>query len=132
MLGYYKNTRKEIVETIKKSPITDDGYYFCKKFKILNELIGDKLDEKYFFPREYFKNKICFTLDDIGAYLEKKKSKYDIVEMKKLDDYIYSTLKNDIENYEFNERIENNSFTLGELIDTAIFMYYNKNKTNLI
>ena len=32
-----------------------------------------------------FKNKICFTLDDIDAYLTKNKSKFNIDDMKRLD-----------------------------------------------
>lgn len=126
MIGYYKKSREEIIDIIKKSPITDDGYYFCKEFKDINEKIGEKLDKGYTFTRDQFKNKICFTLDDIGAYLEKKTSKFDIEEMKKLDDYIYRLLREDIEKYKINDYIENNSFTLMELIDTSIFMYYNK------
>lgn len=126
MIGYYKKSREEIIDIIKKSPITDDGYYFCKEFKDINEKIGEKLDRGYTFTRDQFKNKICFTLDDIGAYLEKKTSKFDIEEMKKLDDYIYRLLREDIEKYKINDYIENNSFTLMELIDTSIFMYYNK------
>lgn len=126
MIGYYKKSREEIAKIIQESPITDDGYYFCKKFRSINEQIGEKLDKDYYFKREMFKNKICFTLDDIDAYLTKNKSKFNIDDMKKLDDFLYNLLIKDIETYGFEDKVENNSFTLKELIDCSIFMFYNK------
>lgn len=128
MLGYYKKSREEIINIIKKSPITDDGYYFCKDFKDINEKIGEKLDRGYTFSRDQFRNKLCFTLDDINAYLEKKQSKFDINEMQNLDEFLYELLREDIEKYKINDYVEDKSFTLMELIDTSIYMYYNKYK----
>ena len=58
MKGYYKYSRSDIVNKIKKCPKTKDGYYVCKKFMQWNKMIGEKLEKNFLFSREYFKNKI--------------------------------------------------------------------------
>ena len=126
MIGSYKKTREEIAKIIKKSPITDDGYYVCKEFRNLNIKIGEHVDRNYIFEREYFKNKICFTENDIDAYLTKQDNKFNINEMQNLDEFLYDILKKDIDIFEIDDMIENGAFTLMELIDTSIFIYYNK------
>lgn len=127
MLGCFKKTRKEIVKIIQKSPITEDGYYVCKKFKELNSSIGEKLDKKYKYSRDYFENKICFSQADIEIYLETNTIDYDIEKMKQRDNYIYNIIKDDIKLVDnLNENIPGYPFTLGELIDTSIFIFYCK------
>lgn len=127
MLGCFKKTRKEIVKIIQKSPITEDGYYVCKKFKELNNSIGEKLDKKYKYSRDYFENKICFSQADIEIYLETNTVDYDIEKMKQRDNYIYNIIKDDIKLVNnINENIPGYPFTLGELIDTSIFIFYCK------
>lgn len=127
MLGCFKKTRKEIVKIIQKSPITEDGYYVCGKFKELNSSIGEKLDKKYKYSRDYFENKICFSQADIEIYLETNTIDYDIEKMKQRDNYIYNIIKDDIKLVNnLNENIPGYPFTLGELIDTSIFIFYCK------
>lgn len=127
MLGCFKKTRKEIVKIIQKSPITEDGYYVCKQFKELNSSIGEKLDKKYKYSRDYFENKICFNQADIEIYLETNTINYDIEKMKQRDNYIYNIIKDDMKLVNnLNENIPGYPFTLGELIDTSIFIFYCK------
>ena len=40
MLGYYKYTRKQIVEMILNSPKTTDGFYYMYNFPVLNLMRG--------------------------------------------------------------------------------------------
>lgn len=124
MLGCFKMTREEIIKQVKKSQITTDGYYVCKKFIEMNKALGDKLDKKYKYSRDYFENKICFDQSDIEIYLETNKNDYDIDRMKQRDNYIYYIIKDDVDLYDnLNDDIDGGNFTLNELIDTAIYLY---------
>ena len=123
MLGCYKMTREEIVKRLQKSKITTDGYYVCKEFRNMNKALGDKLDKKYKYSRDYFENKICFNQSDIELYLETNTSSGDIERMRQRDDYIYNIIKDDVELYDLNDYIDGGNFTLDELIDTAIYFY---------
>ena len=125
MIGYYKYPRNKIAEKIRKSQRTSDGFYFFPRFDILNNQTGQidgENDKIYYFPREYFNNKICFSEEDIGAYLAKKKVDFDIEKMNKLDNAVYEVLK-DVRYLELNDKIENTEFNLEELIDTTIYIY---------
>lgn len=124
MIGYYKKKREDIVKIIKSSPITNDGYYVCKKFRYLNNAKGDVLDKKYKYSREYFENKICFNQSDIEIYLENSPNSYDIDTMKQRDDYIYNIIKDEVEIHDnLDENIEGCEFTLNDLIDTSIYFF---------
>ena len=123
MLGCYKMTREEIVKRLQKSKVTTDGYYVCKEFRNMNKALGDKLDKKYKYSRDYFENKICFNQSDIEIYLETNINFYDIDRMKQRDDYIYNIIRDDVELYDLNDYIDGGNFTLDELIDTAIYFY---------
>ena len=123
MLGCYKMTREEIVKRLQKSKVTTDGYYVCKEFRNMNKALGDKLDKKYKYSRDYFENKICFNQSDIEIYLETNTNIYDIDRMKQRDDYIYYIIRDDVELYDLNDYIDGGNFTLDELIDTAIYFY---------
>lgn len=124
MLGCFKMTREEIIKRVKKSHITTDGYYVCKNFIKMNKALGDKLDKKYKYSRDYFENKICFNQADIEIYLEINKNDYDIDRMKQRDDYIYNIIKDEINLHDnLNDNIDNCKFTLDELIDTSIYFF---------
>ena len=123
MLGCYKMTREEIVKRLQKSKITTDGYYVCKEFRNMNKALGDKLDKKYKYSRDYFENKICFSQSDIELYLETNTKSGDIDRMRQRDNYIYNIIKDDVELYDLNDYIDGGNFTLDELIDTAIYFY---------
>ena len=117
-------TREEIIKYVKKSQITTDGYYVCRGFIKMNKALGDKLDKKYKYSRDYFENKICFNQSDIEIYLETNNNDYDIDRMKQRDDYIYHIIKDDVDLYDnLNDDIDGGNFTLNELIDTAIYFY---------
>ena len=122
MLGYYNRTREEIIKLIKKCPITEDGYYYCRKFPILNEEPGEKDDKGYTFKREFFKNKICFNTAELEIYLEKDPSYFNIEKMKAKDDFIYNIIKPNL-NKKLNRKIKKSHYTLGDLIDSAIFYF---------
>ena len=123
MLGCYKMTREEIIKRLQKSKITTDGYYVCKEFRNMNKTLGDKLDKKYKYSRDYFENKICFSQSDIELYLETNTKSGDIDRMRQRDNYIYNIIKDDVELYDLDDYIDGGNFTLNELIDTAIYFY---------
>ena len=89
----------------------------------MNKALGDKLDKKYKYSRDYFENKICFNQSDIEIYLETNTYFNDIDRMKQRDDYIYNIIRDDVELYDLNDYIDGGHFTLDELIDTAIYFY---------
>lgn len=123
MIGSYKYTREEIVDAIKESPTTEDGYYFCKNFRKLNRRLGTHSDKKYIYNREFFKNKIIFDKKDIDAYLEQNPGNFNIEKMEKKDIYIHNTIKDSLK-YKLHKQIPNTQYTLAELIDAAIY-YFN-------
>ena len=125
MLGCYKKKREDIVNIIRKSPKTKDGYYICKNFMKMNEQIGEYKDSGYIFDRYNYKNKVCFSEDDIKSYLEKDSKNFDIDKMKTKDDFIYEIIAKDLD-LDINEKIPNEDFTLGELIDCTMFYFFNK------
>lgn len=128
MLGYYKYTRNQIVNIIKKSPKTKDGYYYVYKFPVLNSMRGKidgERDTKYYYTREYFKNKICFNEDDINCYLTISKMDYDINKMKTIDDKLKDII-GELNGMKLDNKIEDKDYTLDELIDTSIYLLNNK------
>lgn len=127
MLGYFKKSREQIVKIIKKSPITEDGFYFCKRFPDLNNALGQKKEPKYTFDRIYFENKICFNNGEIEIYLEQDNSNFNIIKMKEKDNFLKEVVGDYIDQYKLNSKIKNQQFTLGELIDSTIFYFNYKN-----
>jgi len=126
MKGYYKKSREDIVKIIKNSPVTHDGYFYCEKFKDINMALGDVLEKKYVYNREYFENKICFSLSDIDAYLETELDAYDVYTMKQKDNYLYDIIKDDIGITKLNDVIDKYGNTYEDVIDTCIYFLNNK------
>lgn len=128
MIGYYKNSRNKIVKIIKKSPKTNDGYYFVRDFPNLNGEQG-KLDHgrdiDYFYHRNLFKDKFVFSDADIEAYLAKKNINFDFEKMQKLDEKLVNVI-DDYLQYDLNDDIKGELYNLNELIDTTIFIFNNK------
>lgn len=91
----------------------------------MNEQIGEYKDSGYIFDRYNYKNKVCFSEDDIKSYLEKDSKSFNIDKMKTKDDFIYEIISKDLD-LDINEKIPNEDFTLGELIDCAMFYFFNK------
>ena len=128
MKRYYKYPRKEIVELIKKSPKTCDGYYYFPKFSHYNLKVGNinnERDTKYYYKRELFKNKICFNEYDINCYLSTLEINYDVNKMEFIDEKIKDIIK-DFTDLKLNDKVPSENYTLNELIDTSIFFYNNK------
>lgn len=125
MLGCYKKSREDIANIIKKSPITKDGNYICKKFIELNKQIGEHKDTGYIYNRDKYANKVCFNETEIESYLEKKKKNFDIDWMKERDDFVYKTIFRNLD-LDIKDKIPNEEFTLEELIDCTIFFFNNK------
>ena len=128
MLGYYKYTRKQIVEMILNSPKTTDGFYYMYNFPVLNLMRGKidgERDSKFFFDRDYFKNKLCFNKYDIDCYLQTTNSNYDIKRMQMIDNKLKDII-NDFLELDLNDRIDKCDYTLDELIDTSIYLLNNK------
>ena len=61
----------------------------------------------------------------IESYLEKKKTDFDIDWMKERDDFIHRVIFKDLD-LDINEKMPNEEFTLGELIDCTIFFFNSK------
>ena len=130
MIGYFKFKRENIVNSIKNSPKTQDGYYFYKKFPEQNSKPG-KIDgfndKKYRYPRTLFKNKMCFDDKEIEIYLtEINNENFDIDKMIKRDQHLFETISDFLE-YNLFDKIQNYDFNLCELIDTCIYMFNLKN-----
>ena len=128
MLGYYKNSRNKIVKVIKKSPKTNDGYYFVRDFPNLNAEQGkvdNGRDTSYFYYRNLFKDKFVFSDADIEAYLAKKNTNFDFEKMQKLDEKLVNVI-DDYLQYDLNDDIKDKLYNLNELIDTTIFVFNSK------
>lgn len=119
----YKFDRETIVKKIKESPVTNDGYYFCKEFPRLNKLKGNKKDKNYIFDREYFKYKMVFTNAEIETYLDDIGDINNIDKIQKKDIFVYNIIKDYTKN-KLHTKIPKTLFTLSELIDATIY-YFN-------
>jgi len=129
MIGYYKYPRKDIVKLIKSSPKTYDGLYYMKDFPSYNgkasNLIGER-DTKYFYSREYFKDKVCFDDNEIDLYIATSEKKIDVNKMMKRDEKIKETI-NELSEYNLYDKIPGADYNLAELIDTTIYIFNIKN-----
>lgn len=114
-------SRKELVDIIKKSPKTNDGYHFCPRFKLIVLQTGNKKDNDYYYDRTLFKDFCCFNDDDISMFISKKKKATDI----DLLNVIQTKLNEVIKGYEFlniTDYLPKEQYTLEELIDTTIYI----------
>lgn len=127
MIGYYKYTRQFIVEKIKKSQLTKDGFFYCPDFPKWNAAQGNYLERGYTFSRDCFSKKICFNTADIENYLETTRSYYNISESIAKDAYLFNILQ-EFGNMNIREFIDSYGNTLEDLIDTSIYIYNNSNK----
>lgn len=132
MLGYYKYSRKQIVKMIKKSPRTNDGYYYMPNFSFYNNkkgTINGENDRIYNYKRDLFNNMICFNNDDIECYIapkdENNNYNYDIKKMNDINERLKNVI-GEFKNLNLNDIIENKKYNLNELIDTSIFVFNNK------
>lgn len=114
-------SRKELVEMIRNSPKTHDGYFYFPRFRNLVMQQGKTKDNSYFFDRCIFQDKMCFSEDDIRAFLSKRRIKFDI----QLSLYIDSKLKEVLNGIEFlalKDNLCGKDYTLEELIDTTLYI----------
>lgn len=121
MIKHYLLNRQELIDMIYKAPKTQDGIYYFPRFKILSNLQGKYNDSEYFYSRDIFKKKMCFSATDIKLFLSKKEEICDINLISFIDNKLEDTLKG-IEFLDLKDKIPNNDFTLEELIDTCIYL----------
>lgn len=114
-------SRQELVEMIKKSPQTKDGYFYFPRFPQILLLKGKIKDTGYFYDRSVFCDKICFNEKDIKSFLSKKSTKMDFVLERLIDNRLKEILKG-LETLHLNSYIDSKGFTLEELIDTTIYI----------
>ena len=114
-------SRIELVDLIRKSPKTHDGYYFFPRFPTLLMSKGNIKDNGYHYDRSIFKDKMAFTEEEIRVFLAKRSIKFDFMLMRLVD----SKLKEAIKGYEFlclKDIVLNKEYSLEELIDTTIYL----------
>lgn len=114
-------TRQELVQMIKNAPQTRDGYYFFPRFTNLVLSPGKIKDNGFFYDRSLFKEKMCFHDEDLKIFLSKRSMKVDM----QLNHFIDMKLKDALQGLEFldlNDRVSGKDYTLGELIDTTIYI----------
>jgi hypothetical protein len=114
-------SRKELIDLIKKSPRTHDGYYYFPRFTNLVMQQGKEQDNGYFYDRCLFSRKMCFGDDDLKAFMSRKKIKYDIQLSSFIDSKLEDTLKG-IEFLHIKDKLIDKDYTLEELIDTTIYI----------
>lgn len=113
-------SRQELVNLIKASPRTHDKYYFFPRFRELLELKGDIKDIDYIYDRKIFENKICFSDQDIRAFLAVRSVKYDMDLSRFIDSKIEEALKGLLK-LNLDDIVPTKTYSLGELIDTTIY-----------
>ena len=118
-------TRMELKEMIMKSEQTEDGYYFCPRFKALVLQDGPNSDSSYYYDRYLFRNKICFSITDIKVFLATKDMGVDTDLITIYDDKIESALHG-LLTLKIKDKVPNTDYTLNELIDTCLFILINK------
>lgn len=114
-------TRKEILEMLKSAPRTPDGYYFFPRFKVLIQLPGKETDSGYFYDRCLFKDKMVLDETDLLLFTAPTKLDFDYELKRIIDDKLLEVLKG-YENLNLNDTIPGTTYTLAELIDTAVFI----------
>lgn len=121
MISFNMFSRQELVEMIKKSPQTKDGYFYFPRFPQILFLKGKIKDTGYFYDRSVFSNKICFNEKDIKSFLSKRSTKMDFILEHLIDNKLKEILKG-LETLHLNSYIDSKGFTLEELIDTTIYI----------
>lgn len=117
-------TRSELKDLILKSPQTTDGYYFCPRFKALVLQPGQVRDEGYYYDRDIFKNKICFSITSVKMFVAKSEMdphQADVDQIRWIDQKLEDVLKG-IEFLNLDDKVPDTTYTLDELIDTCIYM----------
>ena len=118
-------TRKELKDMIMKCKQTDDGIYFCPRFKSLVMLEGPYQDGDYFYDRYLFKDKMCFSITEIKAFLATKPMDLDTDLITIKDQKLLDALKG-LETLDIRSKVPNTDYTLAELIDTCVFIVNTK------
>lgn len=116
-------SRKELKDLIMASPQTRDGYYFCPRFKALVLQPGKERDSGFYYDRDVFKNKMCFSITSIKMLLarhEMDPKLADVDQIRWIDQKLDETLKG-IEFLSLSDKVPNMDYTLEELIDTCIY-----------
>lgn len=125
MIRACQYSRKELVDIVLKSPKTEDGHYFCPRFKALVLSPGEIKDSDYYYDRDLFKRKMVFSISDVKLFLSPKEMDYDLNLMSITDTKMEETLKG-IEFLALSDIVPNTTYNLEELIDTCVFLMKEK------
>lgn len=118
----YIFSRDDIVMLIKKNKKTKDGNYWCPNIINIILIKGKVDDNKYFYERSLFKYKLYYSELDIEILLsEEPLSEIDIDEWYRKSLRFYDTNK-ELTDFDINECIPGQEFTIEELIDTYDFL----------
>lgn len=118
-------SRKELSDMILKAPQTEDGYYFFPRFKSLVMQDGPIDDGQYFFDRDVFKKKTCFSITDVKAFLSQNEIEYDTTLSSIMDSKLEEAI-GDFGYLDLKDIVPKTEYTLEELIDTCVFIVKEK------
>lgn len=118
-------TRKELVEIIKKAPITKDKYYYFPRFRALVLLPGNIKDDGYYYDRSLFRDKMCFDETDLKMFTARKRAIVDADLRRFIDNKLKEVLKG-IEFLQLKDQVPGTDYTLEELIDNTIYLVKHK------
>lgn len=114
-------SREELVDMIKKSPRTKDGYFFFPRFRVLAFTPGKIKDTGYYYDRSIFSDKICFHEEDFRTFLAKRSIKMDFQLERFIDNKLKDALRG-LEYLDLKDKVGSKGYTLEELIDTTIYL----------
>ena len=123
-------SREDLINLIKKSPRTPDGFYYFPKFTQMAKIPGEIIDKNFYYSRDLFYNKKVFSNEDIQMFLSKEKSNYDLDLFIFIKNKINDIIGNCYEYCELKDKIPSMNYTLGELIDCALFVLMKKFDTD--
>ena len=125
MIRACQYSRKELSDLILKSPQTEDGHYFCPRFKALVLAPGEIKDSDFYYDRDIFKRKMVFSISDVKLFLSPIEMDFDLNLMSITDTKMEDVLKG-IEFLDIKDTVPNTTYTLEELIDTCVFLMKEK------
>lgn len=125
MIRACQYSRKELADIVLKAPQTEDGYYYCPRFKALVLAPGEIKDSNYYYDRDLFKRKMVFSINDIKLFLSPKEMDYDLNLLSIMDTKLEEIIKG-IEYLDIKDIVPQTTYTLEELIDTGVFFIKEK------
>ena len=125
MIKGFKFSREEIVKMIKeRCERTKDGIYWTPGIYIYLSGKGLCEDEKYYYKREDFYNKVYFTKIDFEYFLAKDVKNNRIYDMMKAIDEKFIENNYDTLGLKLKQKVKPYDFKLYELLDNYIYTKY--------